>query len=51
MRKMKIPKELSHSGVEIKVWSKVWDRDGNLIRGFGYPVDIRPDGLGYGYVF
>jgi hypothetical protein len=24
MRKMKIPKELSHSGMEIKVWSKVW---------------------------
>jgi hypothetical protein len=21
---MKIPKELSHSGMEIKVWSKVW---------------------------
>jgi hypothetical protein len=27
------------------------NRDGNLIRGFGYPSDIRPDGLGYGYVF
>jgi hypothetical protein len=26
-------------------------RDGNLIRGFGYPADIQPDGLGYGYVF
>jgi hypothetical protein len=26
-------------------------RDGNFIRGFGYPADIRPDGLGYGYVF
>jgi hypothetical protein len=25
MRKMKIPKELSHSGMEIKVWSKVWE--------------------------
>jgi hypothetical protein len=24
MRKMMIPKELSHSGMEIKVWSKVW---------------------------
>jgi hypothetical protein len=24
MRKMKIPKELLHSGMEIKVWSKVW---------------------------
>jgi hypothetical protein len=24
MRKMKIPKELSHSGMEIKVWSKGW---------------------------
>jgi transposase InsO family protein len=24
MREMKIPKELLHSGVEIKVWSKVW---------------------------
>jgi hypothetical protein len=24
MRKMKIPKELSHSEMEIKVWSKVW---------------------------
>jgi hypothetical protein len=24
MRKMKIPNELSHSGVEINVWSKVW---------------------------
>jgi hypothetical protein len=24
MRKMKIPKELSHSGMQIKVWSKVW---------------------------
>jgi hypothetical protein len=23
MRKMKIPNELSHSGMEIKVWSKV----------------------------
>jgi hypothetical protein len=27
------------------------NRDGNLIRGFGYPADIRPDRLGYGYVF
>jgi hypothetical protein len=26
-------------------------RDGNLIRGFGYPLDIRPDGAGYGYMF
>jgi hypothetical protein len=24
MRKMKIPKEQLHSGMEIKVWSKVW---------------------------
>jgi hypothetical protein len=24
MRKMKIPNELSHSGMKIKVWSKVW---------------------------
>jgi hypothetical protein len=24
MRKMKIPKELLHPGMEIKVWSKVW---------------------------
>jgi transposase InsO family protein len=24
MRKMKIPKELPHSGIEIKVWSKAW---------------------------
>jgi hypothetical protein len=24
MRKTKIPNELSHSGMEIKVWSKVW---------------------------
>jgi hypothetical protein len=24
MREMKIPKELLHSGMEIKVWSKVW---------------------------
>jgi hypothetical protein len=24
MRKMKIPKELLHLGMEIKVWSKVW---------------------------
>jgi hypothetical protein len=24
MRKMKIPNELSHSGMEIKVWTKVW---------------------------
>jgi hypothetical protein len=24
MRKMMIPKEQSHSGMEIKVWSKVW---------------------------
>jgi hypothetical protein len=24
MRKMKIPKELSHSGMEIKVWSMAW---------------------------
>jgi hypothetical protein len=24
MRKMKIPKELLHSGMKIKVWSKVW---------------------------
>jgi hypothetical protein len=24
MRKMKIPNELPHSGMEIKVWSKVW---------------------------
>jgi hypothetical protein len=24
MRKMMIPKELLHSGMEIKVWSKVW---------------------------
>jgi hypothetical protein len=29
----------------------VVSRDGNLIRGFRYPADIRPDGLGYGYVF
>jgi hypothetical protein len=27
------------------------NRDGNLIRGFGYPLDIRPDGSGYGYIF
>jgi hypothetical protein len=26
-------------------------RDGNLIRGFGYPLDIRPDGAGYRYMF
>jgi hypothetical protein len=24
LRKMMIPKELSHSGMEIKVWSKAW---------------------------
>jgi hypothetical protein len=24
MRKMMMPKEQSHSGMEIKVWSKVW---------------------------
>jgi hypothetical protein len=26
MRKMKIPKELLHSRMEIKVWSKVWEK-------------------------
>ena len=30
-------------------WVRI--RDGNLTHGFGYPLDIRPDGSGYRYVF
>jgi hypothetical protein len=34
-----------------KFFVRAGTRDVNLIRGFGYPSDIRSDGSGYGYVF
>jgi hypothetical protein len=40
MRKMKIPKELSHSGMEIKVWSKAWVK-------LQYHLTILVDSLDY----
>jgi hypothetical protein len=46
MRKMKIPKELSHSGMEIKVWSKGWVKLLYLLT-ILFPIFFLVDSLDY----
>jgi hypothetical protein len=46
MRKMKIPKELSHSRMEIKVWSKVWVKLLYLLT-IPFPMFFLVDSLDY----